>query len=260
MIKNVSWIFTVLASTLVMAGDPALPGHHPLSQVQAGRLLMAELRCASCHADLPRDVRFEKAAPDLVEVGTRISPEFLRRFLASPSSAHPGTTMPDMLSSKSESEKQAIAESLAHFLTSQSRPARPGPTKTPIDYKQGNELYHTIGCVACHGPKEIASTTPHSNVKDEDEEDDPVKAAGSRVRPSIIDLSHVSSKYTVMSLSEFLFQPLKVRSSGRMPDMKLTMNEAMAIAGYLVGEQRRKAIHWFRRPNWSRPDGSSSKL
>lgn len=244
MIKNISWILTVLASTVAstlactvaLAGDPALPGHHPLSQVQAGQLLMAELRCAACHADVPREVRFEKTAPDLTEVGTRVSPEYLQRYIASPSTTHPGTTMPDMLGLKSESEKQKIAESLTHFLNAQSRPANSELTTEPIDYKRGNELFHTIGCVACHGPKEVVSKSAELTVDDE-EELDPVRAARKRVSPSAINLSHVSSKYTVKSLSEFLFQPLKVRSSGRMPDMKLTPVEALAIAGYLVGEQ-----------------------
>ncbi|MFO0939996.1 MAG: c-type cytochrome [Pirellulales bacterium] len=250
MIKNVSWIVTVLATTVTstlantaaIAGDPTLPGHHPLSQVQAGRLLMAELRCATCHADVPREVRFEKTAPDLTEVGSRVSPEFLRRFLASPSTAHPGTTMPDMLWSKSESEKQEIVESLKHFLNAQLRPTNPELTKEPIDYKRGNELFHTIGCVACHGPKEAASKSAELTVDDEEEELDPVRAARKRVSPSAINLSHISSKYTVKSLSEFLFQPLKVRSSGRMPDMKLTPVEALAIAGYLIGEQPQTVV------------------
>ncbi len=239
MIKNVSWIFTLLASTVAstvaIAGDPALPGHHPLSQVQAGQLLMSELRCAACHAEVSREARFEKTAPDLSEVGSRVSPEFLQRYLASPSTAHPGTTMPDMLGSKSDSEKKEIAESLTHFLNAQSRPANSELTTEPIDYKRGNELFHSIGCVACHGPKEVASKTTELTLDDE-EEIDPVRAARRRVSPSVIDLSHVSSKYTVKSLSEFLFQPLKVRDSGRMPDMKLTPVEALAIAGYLVGE------------------------
>ncbi|MCC6512134.1 MAG: c-type cytochrome [Pirellulaceae bacterium] len=238
MIKNVVWILTVIASSVAMAGDPALPGHHPLSQIQAGSLLLAELRCAACHSGVPRDSLIEKIAPDLTDVGARVTPEFLRNYIASPATAHPGTTMPDMLASKSESEKQDIAESLTHFLISQSRSANPGAIAEPIDRQQGYELFHSIGCVACHGPQETPKA-PEPSVDEEPEEDlDPAKAARKAIKPSAIALSHVSAKYTVHSLSEFLFQPLKVRSSGRMPDMKLTPTEALAIAGYLVGEQK----------------------
>lgn len=244
MIKNVAWILTILACTLAMAGDPALPGHHPLSQVQAGRLLVAELRCAACHSDVAQESRFEKSAPNLSEVGARVTPDFLRSFLASPWTAHPGTTMPDMLGSKSDAEKQAIADSLTHFLIAQSQPSSSGVTAEPIDTqpidrKLGNELFHSIGCVACHGAKEAVPESPEAGLEEEDEEDiDPAREARKAIKASAVGLGHVSAKYTTKSLSEFLFQPLKVRSSGRMPDMKLTPAESLAIAGYLIGETK----------------------
>lgn len=238
MIKNVAWILTALAYSAAIAGDPALPGHHPLSQVQAGRLLMAELKCAACHGGLAQDIRFEKTAPNLNEVGARVSPDFLRSFLVSPSTAHPGTTMPDILDSKTDAEKQAIAESLTHFLLAQSRPASSEVISEPIDRKLGNELFHSIGCVACHGPKEIGPESPNANLEVDDEDLDPATVARKNIKASVVDLSHIPAKYTVKSLSEFLFQPLKVRSSGRMPDMKLSPAESLAIAGYLIGEPR----------------------
>lgn len=34
----------VIANSVVAAGDPALPGHHPLTQAQAGEVLTSELR------------------------------------------------------------------------------------------------------------------------------------------------------------------------------------------------------------------------
>ncbi len=241
-IKIFTAFLSVIASSVVMAGDPALPGHHPLSQIQAGRLLIAELRCAACHTGVPQESRFEKRAPDLNDVGARVSSEFLRSFLVSPSTAHPGTTMPNVLDSKSDSEKQAIAESLTHFLIAQSRPASPEALTESIDRQQGFELFHSIGCVACHGPKEIAPGALDSGRNDEYEEDeediDPVKAARKLIKPSVVGLNHLSAKYTVKSLSEFLFQPLKVRSSGYMPDMKLTPAESLAVAAYLVGDSK----------------------
>lgn len=232
-------MIALCACTVAMAGDPALPGHHPLSQIQAGRVLMDDLRCAACHTGIAQESRFEKTAPNLSEVGARISPDFLQSFLVSPSKAHPGTTMPDMLGSKSDSEKQAIAESLTHFLIAQSRPANSEGTTELIDRKLGNELFHSIGCVACHGPKEVSPEVPQASLDEEDDEDlDPAKEARKAIKASAIGLGHLPAKYTAKSLSEFLFQPLKVRSSGRMPDMKLTPAESLAIAGYLVGEQK----------------------
>ncbi len=77
-------------------------------------------------------------------------------------------------------------------------------------------------------------TTPVVKRNDEDDEDAPVKKP---IQPTAVNLSHVAAKYSPKSLGEFLFQPLQVRSSGRMPDMKLTPAEAQAIASYLLGDQ-----------------------
>jgi len=41
----VSWF--LIADSVAAAADPALPGNHPLTQSQAGELLISELRCTS---------------------------------------------------------------------------------------------------------------------------------------------------------------------------------------------------------------------
>ena len=224
------------------SGDSALPGHHPLTQAQAGSLLISELRCAACHSGVQRGSLLEKTAPDLAEAGARISPEYLRRYLASPSATHPGTTMPDVLVSQPEAERDRIAEALTHFLIAQSKTVFPTETTEQIDLQQGKALYHSVGCVACHGPKEASAGAPQKPKRnDEDDDEDKTLAAKKAIKPLAVPLGHVGSKYNEKSLSEFLFQPLRVRSAGRMPDMKLTPAESLAIAGYLVGEQSQQA-------------------
>ncbi len=238
------WMLFILADTNTYAGDPALNGYHPLTQIQAGSLLISELRCAACHADIARNSIVEKTAPDLTEVGTRVTSEYLQKFLASPFTAHPGTTMPDVLGSRSESERQKIAEAMTHFLVAQSTSAALlEPTET-ADRAHGKELFHSIGCVACHGPMEsLPDARQVPKREDEEDEDlderadDSARSLGKTIKPMAVPLEHVAVKYNVKSLGEFLFQPLRVRSSGRMPDMKLNPAESRAIAAYLVGEK-----------------------
>ncbi len=225
------------------SGDAALPGNHPLTQAQTGDVLISELRCAACHSGVQRGSFPEKSAPDLSEAGARISPDYLRRYLASPSAVHPGTTMPDVLASQPEAERDRIAEALTHFLIAQSKAVFSTEASEQIDLQQGKALFHSVGCVACHGPKEAITDAPQKakrNDEDDDDEDKTV-AAKKAVKPIAVPLGHVAAKYSAKSLSEFLFQPLRVRSSGRMPDMKLTPAESLAIAGYLVGEQPQQA-------------------
>ncbi len=234
------WAALVLALLVKTAsaepGDLAISGNHPLTKAQAGGLWITELRCAACHSGIERSPLPEKAAPDLSEAGARISPEYLQRFLTSPSSAHPGTTMPDILASRPEAERAVIAEALTHFLISQSKPVIQTETSVPANLPDGKELFHSVGCVACHGPREVVlETPPVEKPIDEDDEVRPV-VPKKTFKPIAVSLGHIATKYTAKSLSEFLFQPLRVRSSGRMPDMKLTPAESLAIARYLIGE------------------------
>lgn len=234
-------LFVVCCSLtgVVHAADSALSGNHPLSETQVGELLVAELQCAACHSDVQKQLIFDKRAPDLTEVGSRLSHGYIRRFIKDPSGVHRGTTMPDVLASKPAEEKEEIAEALTHYLIAQS----PKTFKTEISRSgsldKGNELFHTVGCVACHGPRE--TQTPDAYRDSEFDEEDLVERP--TFEPHTKSLDHVASKYSADSLSAFLFQPLKIRPSGRMPDMKLTREEAVSIAQYLVGSEPQSAVH-----------------
>ncbi|MBL8819820.1 MAG: hypothetical protein JNL58_27595 [Planctomyces sp.] len=231
------FIYTVvMAGDSAAAGDPALPGNHPLTQAQAGSVLISELRCAACHNGFARSLVPEKTAPDLTDVGARISPNYMKRFLSSPSTVHPGTTMPDILVSQSETDKELIAEALTHFLIAQSKSDYQTDSNLSIDRQLGKTLFHSVGCVACHGSQEHPLQAEQQIDESEADEDVP-ESETPNFKPVAFSLAHVKTKYSTTSLSDFLFQPLRVRTSGRMPDMKLTPTESLAIAGYLSGER-----------------------
>ncbi len=193
-----------------------LANKHPLTESQVGELLLGELRCLACHSRAGAQQALERTAPDLSDVGARVAPDFLRRFIAAPSAAHAGTTMPDLLAGETEDRRNTIAESIAHFLGAQS-PRR--FQREAIDEKDaavGKAFFHSVGCVACHSPR-----------------DDGGKET---TRDGVVELGHVPAKYSLASLGDFLFQPMRARPSGRMPDMKLTQTEAKAVSAYLLGK------------------------
>lgn len=193
---------------------------HPLSEAEVGQLFVGELKCAACHTNKADQPSPERAAPDLSDVGSRVSPEFLQRFMTSPATAHAGTTMPDLLANEPEDQREKTAEALTHFLVSLSAKKFERQPVHEKDASDGKTLFHTVGCVACHSPRE----------------------GGKEVSPDgVVELGHVGGKYSVASLGEFLFQPTRVRPSGRMPDMKLTPAEAKAVASYLLGNGEAKA-------------------
>ena len=217
-----------------------LENKHPLSKSQAGELLIDELRCSACHKSLQK-AWLERTAPDLSDVGSRIMPAFLRSFLTDPSAAHPGTTMPNLLASIPDAQRDEISEALTHFLVAQSTRTFQADEPQQIEAAFGKELYHSVGCVACHAPREEKTRplTPEEVARADDEEDQVREPADKQAaKTGVVDLGHIVNKYSRKSLSEFLFQPLQVRSSGRMPDMKLTPTESQALACYLLSEQR----------------------
>ncbi len=215
----------VVVTAVRNAPGPVIPGlhhDHPLSTDQVGDVLIAELNCLACHAD-PEKRLSAKQAPDLADAGTRLDPVFMQRFIADPAAADPGTTMPHMLGGRSTAERESIAADITAFLvdlgqgTFQRGDRGDRGDLGAEDISDGQDLFHAIGCVACHAPR--------------DSDGREVDADGA------VTLAHVPFKYGLSSLTAFLFQPLDVRASGRMPDMTLTRAEAAAIAAWLLSTE-----------------------
>ena len=247
-------VLSAFASLPVADGSPWSIGAGDTDPRLYGELVRRELACAACHADLGAE---PPKAPQLAGLSQRVRPDFVRRFLAAPTDAHPGTRMPALLAHLDAAERDAAALSLTHYLFSLA-PSEPMEASFDIgDVAAGRTLFHTVGCVACHGPLDAAAAwTPpqrgQGETLDEDageegyEGDEDGLEAGetgadfevpaTRSEPirALAPLGHVGQKYTAPRLAAFLFEPLHSRPSGRMPDMGLTRAEARVIAAYLV--------------------------
>lgn len=196
------------------ANVPGLGGRHPLAKASVGRLLMNELRCGACHEGMSVPPR----GPDLSDVGRRVNSDYLKHFIANPARMQRGTKMPGRLHALEPGERDVVAEAITHFLVARcirkgtAPPESSGAAGSAV--VDGENLFHTIGCVACHAPRR---PVPYSQE---------IPIAGGEA----VNLEHIPAKYSVRSLAEFLFEPLRIRPSGRMPDMGLSRSEANAIA------------------------------
>src|SRR5436190_20499592 len=150
---------------------PVVPGYSRLKAAEqlggdaaAGELLLAELNCTACHApanaDSPRVA--PKGAPDLSAIGSRVTPQWLRAYLADPHGLKAGATMPDLFHASEPQARDGAVDFLVHFLLSQGGPIPPSTVEgNALLVDQGRELYHTVGCVACHAAQEKPrSATP----------------------------------------------------------------------------------------------------
>ncbi len=172
-----------------------------------GHALIAELGCTACHSHGEANA---KQAPILDVVGNRIRPDHLLAFITKPHTTKPGTTMPDLFAGLSDDDRKANAEALASFLlTTGSTVDRPGD---PLALRRGEEIYHSIGCTACH------ATQNDTNVSE----------------TTSVPWPNLGTKYTLDSLINFLREPHAVRPSGRMPTFNLNEQRAKDLATYLL--------------------------
>lgn len=207
----------------IVAGFERFQGTTAAEIAQSGRLLLGELNCVACHkAEEAVAAQLSvRQAPILDEVGKRIHPEYLEKFLAAPHAVKPGTTMPDLLADLPETERVAAVKALVNFLsTTGSLPEQESENRMA---QHGQQLYHQVGCTACHAPRME-------------------KSVATRVS---VPLGDLKAKYSIPSLAAFLQDPHKVRPSGRMPGFALEGKDFVDLAHFLIGEVRLKP----RNPN-----------
>lgn len=180
--------------------------------------MLDELGCTACHAGAGNDRGIAPRGPDLATVGERLRPEYLAQFLVSPGTVEPGTPMPDLLHGLGDAARRDAAEALSHYLRSFSSPS-PAANEDADPFltaaaAAGRELYHQVGCVACHAPRDAEGV------------ESPL--------PGSVPMASLAQKYTRATLQQFLLAPHTARPSRRMPDLRLAPAEAHALSHYLL--------------------------
>ncbi|MEM7306862.1 MAG: PA14 domain-containing protein [Planctomycetota bacterium] len=228
----------MLLTPIVVAALPLLSapqaGVRAVGVAARGEELLTELRCVACHA--PEDAWSERLpllpAPSLT--GSESSDGVGKRARASWIAAHlaePGDEMPDLLGGLPAAEREAAANELLAYLVSLGGPFEDGPVPIlPARLERGRQLYHSIGCVACHAPLEVP----------EDLELPLWSFEGGLLEDAAFDetfersLTHLPDKTGHEALARFLLDPRSTRPSGEMPSLGLSESEAQALAQYLT--------------------------
>ena len=176
-----------------------------------------ELNCAACHAPTEGALIKKSPAPVLDSVGSRINPGYIEQFLLNPQGTKPGTSMPDVLATLPDKERQPAAIALTHYLSSLGERRFAISSLDASRIEVGHETFHSVGCVACHNPRE--------------------KSSAEKQLPDSTPLGDLRGKYSVASLTAFLLDPLSIRPGGRMPDLHLSEQEASDISQFLLQGQ-----------------------
>ena len=200
-----------------------------LSPDLKGMVLIQKLNCVACHSSASLEtVVAAKKAPRLDWSGQRLNPEYINAFIADPHRIKPGSTMPNVLGHLDETTRKKTAKAIAKYLVAKSQNQY---KSQPVDQeliKPGFELFHSVGCVACHAPRnEQGFELPIDQLAE-----------------NTVPLGDLSSKYDIPAFVAFLEDPLAVRASGHMPRMKLSHREAIDISSYLLQSSQVESNNW----------------
>ena len=173
-----------------------------------GRELFAELRCAKCHAaEGGRMPELQADAPQFAGIGGRRQFDWMAGWIRDPHALRPGTPMPAVFTGP---EAKANADAVAAYLVTLKDGSTPA---APVngDAAAGKALYEKLNCIACH-------VSPDSS-------EAPI--------PGKISQKGVKAKFIPGTLVAFLRQPEAHFQWIRMPNFRLTPDEAGNLAAYL---------------------------
>jgi cbb3-type cytochrome oxidase cytochrome c subunit len=164
-----------------------------------------------------------KAGPSLFNIQSKVDREWIVRWLQNPKSFRASTQMPQVFhlentsSPEDKAKSNAAIEGIATYLLKHSDPI---PLKTPPiegDPDIGNKLVHDLGCLGCHavGDAKVNNHGP--------------------------ELIHLGSKISREWLFTWLKDPKFVSHTTRMPNLRLSDEDAAHMTSYLL-QSKNKAF------------------
>lgn len=216
-------------------------------QFRHGRELLARFQCLACHTTPGEDVSFSlsrlqaekllsessvmpelsQSAPDLKNIGTRVTKRWLFHWLLNPQTLRAHSSMPSILGDPTEKMTIQKAADLTAWFVSQAQKPETDYLNTQYDASESNSAkllaagaksYEVLGCINCH----------HFSVAEEPDE---------YQRHS---LAFIKRKFTASQLVRFLKSPHEHHQWSRMPDFKLSHGEAAGLSTYLIENSKGK--------------------
>jgi len=181
------------------------PGLKASMALHEGRDLFLEGRCIRCHAAKATIPEGAMDAPSLTGIGGRRNEAWLARWIENPQSLRAGTPMPRVFAgADAKANATAVAAYLASLKGKTAELGKPG------DKELGRVLYEKLLCASCHNPPDATQS-------------DPAK----------IGQKAVKAKFAPGALAAFLVKPEEHFAWIRMPNFRLSPDEAAHLAAYL---------------------------
>ena len=209
------------------------------NKLNEGRYLFRDRGCANCHMGPSGDKDMAwvgRIGPDLRRIGEKATKDWARGWIANPWSFRPSTKMPRFfgLENRTDTDMDLTLaktnehmprdpveiEAIATYLFTVSKLREVAPPEPPKgDAENGQLLFEGIGCLGCH------STLDTKEKKE--------KYDFNRHGP---DLSRVGDKLSPGWLYAWLKSPRNYWAETKMPNLRLTDQEAADITAYLLSK------------------------
>jgi mono/diheme cytochrome c family protein len=218
------------------------------AKLENGRELIKQYGCFGCHK-LPGFEGIRKVGPDLGNVSSKLTQDWVKKWLANPKDFKSEARMPRFWYNTNNSgvqngvdwDKRNVAEinAIVAYLWDKSSkaPQQTLPAKnTNGNAVHGKEIIETRGCQGCHsvGPIEEAEGKPQTR------------------RRHGYNLASQGSKVSANWIANWVANPQQVWPDSKMPDLRLSDAEVADVTAYLVS---------LKNPEWEKktPPQTDSK-
>jgi mono/diheme cytochrome c family protein len=172
--------------------------------------------CYACH-DVAGMSGMPRRGPDLRRISAKLTPEWVRAWLADPRAIKPTTWMPRFWNGGTASvDDRAAIDAVTAYLFEQSGAYTPAVVTPPRgDASRGRALVESVGCLGCH----VVGAASRNDV--------------SLRRTFGQPLDGVGSKTGRAWLFDWVRDPARFSPSTRMPNLRLDAPQAADVATYL---------------------------
>ncbi len=200
-----------------------------------GVALVERSGCFGCHK-MRGFTDLRRIGPPLGRVTAKTSPEWMARWIKNPKSFRPSTKMPRLFglenqqgpgdTDREDAEILGIVAYLNQHVEKLSYPALPGRG----DAGRGERLVKNVGCMGCHAIEKVEIASDVLQARNARTKPDPI-AWQRRFGP---DLSRIGGKARPEWIYNWIRNPKAYNPETRMPNLRLTEQEALDITAYLM--------------------------
>jgi len=219
-----------------------------------GRRLAGEVGCHGCHPiDAFKD--FPKLGPILTDLQKKTTPAFLMTWISYPKLFRPRTKMPNFWpealnvdhtlrqGSPEAAQREEEVKSIVAYLWKNAEGAELPAVPVRGDAERGKQLVQVVGCRGCHAfvpqdklctPEQIAAGKSRGTPQEPGECEVARGLSGSAARDFAPNLSNISYKTNERWLFAWLKNPSAMWPQTRMPNLRLSDQEAADVVAYLM--------------------------